>query len=358
MGRKTEKKFTSSPEEIELIRPENKKLEEEFIEYLVGTDHAEKTIKVYKNNLDLFFIFVKKYLKNKDFAKIKKKDIVKLQNIMLQNELSPARIRNIKSSISSLANYCENILADDIDEDEEDEDILKWDGFRNIVNKIPAPTLVTVREKTVLEQDECQKLLDELVSEGKLQQACAFALAWSSGRRKSELLRIKRSHIIEENIKFGSFYKTPEKIKTKGKGSRGKLLNLYVYKPKFDKYFNLWMNKRNELGVPDNIDDIFVTKDKNGVWRPITTYAFDYYAQDFSKRLGKDFYWHCLRHNFTTFLISAKIPQSVVKEIIGWESLEMVDRYTDLDIDDKLGEYFGEGGIREDIKSEPDIIVK
>ena len=66
MGRKTEKKFTSSPEEIALIRPENLKLKDEFIEYLIGTDHSEKTITVYRNNLDLFFIFVQKYLKNKD----------------------------------------------------------------------------------------------------------------------------------------------------------------------------------------------------------------------------------------------------------------------------------------------------
>ena len=79
---------------------ETVKLKDEFIEYLIGTDHSEKTITVYRNNLDLFFIFVQKYLKNKDFAKLKKKDVIKLQNIMLQKELSPARIRNIKSSIS------------------------------------------------------------------------------------------------------------------------------------------------------------------------------------------------------------------------------------------------------------------
>lgn len=350
MGRKTEKKFTSSPEEIALIRPENLKLKDEFIEYLIGTDHSEKTITVYRNNLDLFFIFVQKYLKNKDFAKLKKKDVIKLQNIMLQKELSPARIRNIKSSISSLANYCENILADDIDEDEEDEDILKWEGFRNIINKIPAPTLVPVREKTILEEDECQKLLDDLVSEGQIQKSCAFAIAWASGRRKTELLRLKRSHMVEENVVFGSFYKTPDKIKCKGHGSRGKLLNVYVYKPKFDKYFNLWMEERKRLGVPDEIDDIFVTKDGKGNWRPITTSTLDYWAEDFSKRLHKDFYWHCLRHNFTTFLIASKIPQSVVKDLIGWQNLEMVDRYTDIEIDDRLGEFFDNNGIKNDIE--------
>lgn len=350
MARKTEKKFKTTPDEIAKIRPENLKLKDEFVEYLYGTDHSESTIKVYKNNLDIFFIFVMKYLKNKDFCKLKKKDVVKLQNIMLQNDLSPARIRNVKSSISSLANYCENILADDIDEDEEDEDILKWDGFRNIINKIPAPTLSSVREKTILEQDECKKLIDDLISEGKIQQACAFALAWSSGRRKSELLRIKRHHIKEENVVFGSFYRTPEKIKTKGFGSKGKMLQLYIYKPKFDEYFNLWMKKREEMGVPNEIDDIFVTKDSNGNWRPISKSLLNYWSQDFSKRLNKDFYWHCMRHNFTTYLSESKIPHNIIKDIIGWESLEMVARYTDTDINDKLGEYFDSNGIKSNIK--------
>ena len=76
----------------------------------------------------------------------------------------------------------------------------------------------------------------------------------------------------------------------------------------------------------------------------------DYWAEDFSKRLHKDFYWHCLRHNFTTFLIASKIPQSVVKDLIGWQNLEMVDRYTDIEIDDRLGEFFDDNGIKNAIE--------
>ena len=351
MSRKTEKKFKTTPEEIAEIRPENLKLKNDFIEYLRGTDHSPKTVDVYINNLDIFFIFMKNHLRNKDFAKIKKKDIIKLQNIMLEKELSPARIRNIKSSISSLSSYCENILADDIDEDEEDEDVLKWEGFRNIINKIPAPSMTTVREKTILSEEECEKLLEDLIKEKQYQKACAFALAYSSGRRKSELLRIKISHIIEDNLVFGALYKTPEKIKTKGHGSRGKMLNLYIYKPKFKKYFDLWIEERKRLGVPKDMDDIFVTKNKNGEWRPVSISNFNYWANDFTKRLNKDFYWHCMRHNFCTFLIQSKIPSSVVKEIIGWENLEMVDRYTDLEVDDRLGEFFNSEGIKDDIQT-------
>lgn len=350
MGRKTNKAFSTTTEDINNIRKENSELKAEFIEYLKGTDHSKDTVNVYSNNLDIFFVFMMQYLKNKDFSKIKKKDIIKLQNIMLERELSPSRIRNIRSTLSSLSKYCEDILADDIDEDEEDENILKWDGFRNIINKIPAPSLTMVREKTILEEEECEKLLDELVKEGKLQQACAFALAYSSGRRKSELLRIKCSYINEDNLVFGALYKTPEKVKTKGHGSRGKMLNLYIYKNKFKKYFDLWIDKRKEIGVPEDIDEMFIKKTSTGEWKPLTKAAFDRWADDFSKRLGKDFYWHCLRHNFTTFLIKSKVPSNVVKEIIGWEDLSMVDRYTDIEIDDRLGEFFNANGVKEDIK--------
>ena len=171
-------------------------------------------------------------------------------------------------------------------------------------------------------------------------------------RRKSELLRIKKDWINDENLMYGSLYKTPEKIKTKGAGVTGKLLNVYILKSKFKPYYDLWMEERKRLGVPEDIEDLFVTKgkaDENGnrEWKAITTSTLDYWASKFSKFLEVDFYWHCMRHQFTTALLKAKIPSSVVQNIIGWSSGDMVNLYNDTDMDDELGEYFGEGGIKE-----------
>lgn len=342
MARKTAKVLLTSQEEIDKILPENKELLDDFLNYLETTDHSPASIKVYKNNLEIFFVYLLNFAKNKDFVNIKKRDILNFQNHMVKNGLGSARIKNIRSSLSSLSNFIENIL------DEEE----KWEDFRNIINKIPAPNPNPVREKTVLEDEDCQRLLDWLVDQKKYQEACAFALAWASGRRKSELLRIKKDWINDENLMYGSLYKTPEKIKTKGAGVTGKLLNVYILKSKFKPYYDLWMEERKRLGVPEDIEDLFVTKgkaDENGnrEWKAITTSTLDYWASKFSKFLEVDFYWHSLRHSFTTALLKAKIPSSVVQSIIGWSSSDMVALYDDRDMDDELGEYFGEGGIKE-----------
>jgi len=339
MARETTKVLQTTEEGINNILPANKELLEDFINYLESTDHATTSLKVYRNNLEIFFIYLTKNFKNKDFVDIKKRDILSFQSFMVKNNLSSARIKNIKSSISSCSNFIESVL------DEEP----KWENFKNIVNKIPAPNPNAVREKTILEDEQCQKLLDYLVENKKYAQACAFSLSWASGRRKSEILRFKRSHINDDNLQYGALYKTPEKIKTKGAG-KGKFLNLYILKSKFKPYFDLWMEERERLGVPDDIDDIFVNKRK-GVWESAKISLLDSWADSFSKFLDVDFYWHCMRHQFTTGLLKAKIPSSIVQKIIGWTSGDMVNLYNDSDIDDELGEYFDADGIKENIQN-------
>ena len=336
MARKTNRFLEVTEEEISKINPDNLELINDFLNYLETTDKSSATITVYKSNLYLFFVYLMNYVKNKDFVNIKKRDIMNWQNYLIKGELSPARIRNLRASVSSLSNFIENIL------DEEE----KWEGFRNIINKIPAPNSRIVREKTVLEEEDCENLLNYLVEHKMYMQACAFALAYASGRRKSELLRIKRSYINEDNLIYGSLYKTPEKIKTKGRGTGGKMLNIYILKSKFKKYFDLWEEERKRLGVPDEIDDIFVVKKKDS-WKPATIGVLNYYAELFSKILNVDFYFHLMRHNFTTSLSQASVPSTIIKDLIGWSSVEMVDLYNDSEVDDEIGKYFSEDGINQ-----------
>ena len=175
MGRQTNFVLNTSEEDINNILPENKELMEDFINYLESTDHAKTSLKVYKNNMEIFFVYLLKHAKNKDFVNIKKRDILNFQNYMIKNGLSSARIKNIKSTISSLSNFIESIL------DEEE----KWENFRNIVNKIPAPNPNVVREKTVLEDEDCQRLLDYLV-ENKQYQTSAKQI-----NKKSENKKVK-----------------------------------------------------------------------------------------------------------------------------------------------------------------------
>ena len=336
MARKTKKVFATTPEEIANINPDNLELIEDFIDYFITTDHSEKSAKVTRSNLNIFFVWLMKNRKNKDFCDVKKKDILAYQSYLMKEGLSPARIRALKSSLSSLSTYIEDML------DEEE----KWENFRNIINKVKNPVLTHVREKTVLDDSQVQKLLDLLVEKKQYQRACALALAWASGSRKSELLRFKVSYIDDSNLKFGgTLYMTPEKIKTKGRGQQGKLVERYVLVNKFKKYFDLWMEERERLGVPKDVDWIFVTKE-NDKYIQMKETTLDSYAKVFSRMLGCDFYFHCLRHNFTTEMLRSGIPAEVIKELISWSSVDMVSVYDDRPKDEVLGQYFTEDGIK------------
>lgn len=232
-----------------------------------------------------------------------------------------------------MSNFIENIL------DEEE----GYEGYRAIIRKIESPVKEEVREKTIFEPEELQRLLDYLVNQEKYMQACILALAMYSGRRKAELPRFKVSYFNEENVFLGSLYKTPEKVKTKGRGSRGKMLDLYVLKREFDPYLNLWLDQRKKNGItsewlfpsPTNQDE------------PIKPETLDNWVDSYTKFLGKDFYWHSLRHYFTTQCFKANLPSSVIQEIIGWQSADMVNLYNDTTAEETLAQYFDENGIKD-----------
>ncbi|NFO99185.1 integrase [Clostridium botulinum] len=338
MGRGTVYNPMVTEEKLKMVNEDNVDLLNEFVEFLQSTDKSPLTIRNYVSDIQICFIWSLEHNKNKFFIDFTKRDIMKYQNYMLNKmNLSSNRIRRLRSAISSMSNFIEAMLDDE------------YPNYRNIVNKIPAPVKQAVREKSIFEDEEIQKLLDYLVDKKQYQKACVLALAWASGSRKSELLRFPVSYFIPENIKYGSLYKTPEKIKTKGRGSKGKMIYRYVLISKFQQYLDLWLEQRKELGV--TCDELFAIKRK-GKWTPMQITTLDSWAKLFTKLLNKDFYFHSLRHNFCTFLSQSNIPASVIKDIIGWENVSMVEVYDDSEVDDKLGKYFGKDGIKQVTKGD------
>lgn len=334
MGRKTVYNNITSPELIEQILPGNKQLGEDFLEYLQSIDRSPNTIDQYKSDLQIFWVWNLQNNSNKPFIKITKREFAKFQNYCLNTwEWSSNRVRRVKSVLSSLSNFIENIL------DEEEE----YEGYRAIIRKIESPVKENVREKTVFEPEELKRLLDHLVEQGKYMQSCILALAMYSGRRKAELPRFKVSYFDEENVFLGSLYKTPEKVKTKGRGSHGKMLDLYVLKREFDPYLKLWLKQRDDDGVIS--EWLFPAKDNPD--EPIKPETLDNWVDTYTRFLGKDFYWHSLRHFFTTQCLKANLPSSVIQEIIGWDSADMVNLYNDTTTEETLAQYFDENGIKD-----------
>lgn len=319
---------------------QNQFLLSSFEEYLESVDKAKSTIDQYMHDLKIFFTWNLNDNNNKPFTKISKREFAKFQgNAINIWKWSSNRIRRVKSTISSLSNYIENIL----DEEEEFKD------YHSIIRKIESPVCEPVRDKSVFEEMELQQLLNILVKNKHYKAACMLSLAMNSARRKAELPRFKVSYFTDENTLYGSLYKTPEKIVTKGRGSKGKLLNLYVLKKSFDPYLKLWLEERKEKGIESE----WLFPKTNNPEEHITDDTMDEWKKQFNKILkkenisDKEFYWHSMRHYMTTELVRNNIPANVIKGLIGWDSIEMVDIYNDLSTDDILGNYFDENGIKD-----------
>lgn len=329
MGRKTTRSMLATAEKMAEINPENLRLKKDFLSYLKSVNRSDETIKVYDSDLKIFFCWVVDNAANKFFVKLSKRDIVAFQNYMLESGCSAARVRHLKAALSSLSNYVSNILDDE------------YPDFRPIIRKIENPANETVREKTVLTREQVQSCLVTLVERKKFKQACFFALAAYSGRRKSELARFKVAYFDDENIICGSLYKTPEKIKTKGKGKNGKLLTCYTLAKPFKPYLNLWLEERRRLGIESE----WLFPDSNDQTKPIGISTMNSFANSFSKILGVPFYMHALRHFMTSELARANLPDSAIQTLIGWDSADMVGVYKDIDADEEFRKYFKDGEI-------------
>lgn len=336
MARTTIYNKITNDENIKKINPKNSQLCEDFLEYLSSVDRAPSTIHGYKNDLEIFFCWNLECNDNKFFPEIKKRELVRFQGYAIKEwQWSPKRIRRVKSAISSLSNYIEDILQDEDDE---------FENFRSIIGKIESPSNEAVREKTIIPDDEVDKFLNKLVSEKRYQQACVFALAAMSGARKAELLRFKVEYFNQENIYIeGALYKTP-KIKTKGRGKNGKQINKYVLYD-FKKYFDLWMEERKRLGIES--EWLFVHKEADGTYSQMKKSTLDSWATIFSRELNVNFYWHCMRHYLTTKMKKYNIPDHIIKEYFKWESVEMIGIYSDLDASDDFDKYFSKNGMVE-----------
>ena len=86
------------------------------------------------------------------------------------------------------------------------------------------------------------------------------------------------------------------------------------------------------------------------VYAPALEQGYTAYSTlDDSRMTGEDFYWHSLRHYFTTHLSKLGLPDNIIQDIVGWESADMVRVYKDLNAEEQISQYFDENG---DIKAD------
>ncbi len=312
-----------TPEKWGNVNKENKELMKEFLNYLSSVGRSGETISQYENDLKIFFCWYLDKGKNKHFTEIKKREVSNFQGYLL-NEcgMSSSRIRRMRSTLSSFSNAIE-LLYDD-----------EYPNFRNIINKIEAPVNNPVREKSVLTFEDCECVAKKLVEKGNYQLACLLVFACYSGLRKQELTRLLLSDFTT-NIKMelgGGFYKTSP-IKVKGRGNR--VESKYIWN-KVDFYLKLWLEQRKLLGIES---DFLFCKNTDNKWKQLTVSTMNSYSITLSSLFNNSAYWHTFRHTYPTMLTKAGIPLEVCKVLLGHSTLEMSQKYIDIDEKESLNKF-------------------
>lgn len=330
MARKTIHNKITDAESLAQVNPVNLRFIDDFADYLRSGKKSEGTISVYRSDLNIAFVWCLKNIGNKSFVDWTKRDVVAFQNYLINtNQNSAARVRRIKATLSSLSNYIENVCDDD------------YPRFKNIIHKIESPPSQPVREKTVWDEAELNALLEKLTKLEKYDMACFVALAMYSGRRKAELCRFRVSDFSDDKLICGGALYKSSPILSKGRGG-GKSINCYTLAKKFRPYLERWMKYREDHGIQSEwlfprLDDPEQQIRKSNV---------DSWALTLQRITGRNFYFHSLRHYFTTELSRAGIPDGVIQAIMAWESADMVNVYKDIDADESIGMYFADGEIK------------
>ena len=324
---------TGLTEDIDKISPQNKELIKSALSYYKSLDRTATTLKNYKSQLEIFFCWNYRENGDKFFIDLRKRDFINFMGYA-RTELksSSNRIASLKAVLSSFSNAIE-VMYD-----------MEYPNFRNLVRNLEVVVKTPVREKTILSEEQVEEYLAKLVELKKYQLACYLALLASSGCRKSEMVQMKTKFFDGKHEVFEGFMYKTDNIRSKGRGSAGKVIGRYVIKGTFKPYFDLWMKQREEKGIDSEY--LFVTRSQN-TWIPAKGSTMDSFAETLSSLFGIDFYNHCVRHYFCTKLKKNKLPDEVVVEILHWSSPDMVKIYNDTPQEEMLSQYLGKEGFKE-----------
>ncbi len=318
MSRKTYKQIITSPEKTELFNDKNKQLIKSFLREK-DTRSSSETVAGYSSDLNIFFTFVLDNLGNKFFVDIKKSEFSQFFSFCVSElKWGSARFNRMRSCLSSLSNYIERMMDDE------------FPLYRNMILKaVETMPRVASREKTVLSEEQINKLLEWLSSQNRHQECVLIALAIGSGARISELLRFNVDIIDPDNTAYdGLFIESSKQIKTKGRTKSGDMKYKYIIKSLFMPYYEKWLIDRKEIMEKNNQshNNLFIKSDGS----PATVETIRYWIVLWEKYLGMDIYAHAFRHYCVTFLTRAGLPSELIIALMGWKSPQMYQIYNDL----------------------------
>ena len=323
-GRKTFRKVITSPELTAQINKDNIKLMERFLKNF-ATKRSPKSVTVYRSNLIIFLTWNLLYNENKLFTDIRKIEYADFFDFCVSElRWNANRYHQCHSSLSSFSAWIENYFDED------------YPQFRNLLPKIEKPSKEAIREKTILKEEDIDKIFSILEEENRTQEQCLLALAISCGARVSELAQFTLSLIDEENTVFdGLFLETTEKIRTKGSGVQGKMLKKYILKDMFLPYYHKWLAERDEIIKKTNQDHDFIFITKEG--SPANADRLRDWISTWGDIVEQPIYPHSLRHYQISLLKRLEIDDDLIVYLTGWAEgtgHTMISIYNDNELTD------------------------
>ena len=323
-GRKTFRKVITSPELTAQINKDNIKLMERFLKNF-ATKRSPKSVTVYRSNLIIFLTWNLLYNENKLFTDIRKIEYADFFDFCVSElHWNANRYHQCHSSLSSFSAWIENYFDED------------YPQFRNLLPKIEKPSKEAIREKTILKEEDIDKIFSILEEENRTQEQCRLALAISCGARVSELAQFTLSLIDEENTVFdGLFLETTEKIRTKGSGVQGKMLKKYILKDIFLPYYHKWLAERDEIIKKTNQDHDFIFITKDG--KPANADRLRDWISTWGDIVEQPIYPHSLRHYQISLLKRLEIDDDLIVYLTGWAEgtgHTMISIYNDNELTD------------------------
>ena len=295
----------------EQVNKYNKLLMEDFLLELKSQKKKEGTIKQYRNDLRILFIYILSELENKQIDKLNKKSF-RNYSLWLSSDcgMSNARVNRLLSALRSMLTFATD------DEDYSDEIEI------NHAAKVKGLQKEKVREIVFLTSDEVNCIYDHLIENKKYQHATLCGLLMDSAGRRKEAHQVEKSSITDEGG-----------LTNLVTGKRGKKFRL-LYNDMTIKAYNLYMEERGE----DDIESLWTTKDENGNIRPASYESLYYWVVSWRNilkdKMGveKELNAHSFRHTALELLSTGEhyICKKLGKDKFTLRELQLLANHSDI----------------------------
>lgn len=289
-------------------------------EFLGSNSFRPKSHKQYRSNLRQFFYWVHKSMNDKPLYKITKRDFLRYIRYLRDRGMSSSGMQLKKSTVSSLCNYIENVVADDDD---------RYEKFRNFTRGLPSIPRTQTYDKIPVSEEEYKLMMNTLESDKNYLGMAWLATAYNVGARKSELIQIKTSSALQE-VPDGKSYVRSNLIYAKGKGE-GKQVRYFLNLESLE-YMKLWLEKRGY-----EHEYVFTTTYGGEIKQMSESWADYFCTEVLTDIVGRRINVHLFKSTLVTRLLESGMkPEIVSKKFAMHESMETTSIYDLRDFEEEL----------------------